>query len=303
MGTDSITNSHVESFNGHRPLLFGIAWRMLGNPADAEDILQEAFIRWQRVLEAEIRSHRAFLVTMVTRLCLNHLNLARVKKELSLGTEFALENLPSAEVNVVNDSELAEALDAAFSVVLQCLSPIERAVFLLREVFDRDYSEVARIVEKSEENCRQILRRARERIAGKKPRFQRTFEHQETMLHEFLNATTTGDIDRLSAMLTSEISLVADGENLGAASPPPIHGMQAVARFLINKTREFPLPDVDIQMSRFNEVPFLLTYTYGKLRTALALIMRAGQVQTIYLITCPVRLRSLSAQFPAPDGP
>ena len=294
---------HVESFNEHRPLLFGIAWRMLGNSADAEDILQNSFIRWQRVVEAEIRLPRAFLVTMVTRLCLNHLDLARVKNELALGTEFALENLPSADTNLANDAELAEALDAAFSVVLHCLSPIERAVFLLREVFDRDYSEVARIVEKSEENCRQILRRARERIAQQKPRFHPTAAQQETMLQEFLKATTTGDIDRLSTMLTREISLVSDGDNLGVAPPAPVHGIEAVARFLANKSREFSLADVRVEMSMFNNVPFFLAYSREKLLSVLALILRGGQVQTVYLIKCPVRLRSLSAQFRPPDVP
>ena len=303
MDAEPEKESHVGSFNENRPLMFGIAWRMLGNAADAEDILQEAFIRWQRVVEAEIRSPRGFLVTMVTRLCLNHLDLARVKNELSLGTESALENLPSADASPANDSELAEALDAAFSVVLQCLSPIERAVFLLREVFDRDYSEVARIIEKSEENCRQILRRSRDRIAQQKPRFHPTIAQQETMLQEFLNATTTGDLDRLSAMLTREISLVSDGDNLGVAPPPPIYGIQAVARFLVNQSRVLSLPDVRVQMSMFNNVPFFLAYSHEKLLSVLALILRDGQVQTVYLITCPVRLRSLSAQFSSPGAP
>jgi RNA polymerase sigma-70 factor (ECF subfamily) len=122
------------------------------------------------------------------------------------------------------------------------------------------------------------------------------------MLQEFLNATTTGDLDRLSSMLTREISLVSDGDNLGAAPPPPIHGIQAVARFLVNKSRELFLADVGVRMSMFNNVPFFLAYSCEKLLSALALILRDGQVQTVYLITCPVRLRSLSAQFAPPDA-
>lgn len=292
-----ITDSNLNCFDEHRPLLFGIAWRMLGNGADAEDIVQEALIRWQKLSVTDVRSPRAFLVTMVTRLCLNHLDLARVKNELTLGTEFALENLPSADASPADDSELAEALDAAFSIVLQCLSPLERAVFLLREVFDRDYGEVARVVEKSEDNCRQILRRARQRIAGQEPRFRPTKDRQEAILHEFLNATTTGDLDSLAAMLTKDISLVADGDNLGVTPPPPVRGMHAVARRLIEKCRDLLQPGANIRMSMFSDVPFLLSYADGKLLEAVALILHGNQVKTIYLIKCPVRLRSLSAQF------
>ena len=232
-------DTQVESFSQYRPLLFGIAWRMLGNAADAEDILQEAFLRWQRTVESDIRSPKAFLVTIVTRLCLNHLDLARVKKEQLFGTNASLESLPSGEVNPAEDADLADALDTAFSVMLKCLSPVERAVFLLREVFECDYIEAARIVEKSEDNCRQILRRARERIVGRDPRFEVTLEQQETVLREFLSARTSGDLDRLAEALVGDATLVCDGENLGATTPPPIEGVAAVCRFLINKAREW----------------------------------------------------------------
>lgn len=144
-------DTQVERFNQHRPLLLGIAWRMLGNTADAEDILQETFLRWMRTVESEIRSPRAFLVTVVTRLCLNHLDRARVKREQPFGTNAPEDGLPSGEANPADDADLADALDAAFTVMLKCLSPVERAVFLLREVFECDYIEVARIVEKSED--------------------------------------------------------------------------------------------------------------------------------------------------------
>jgi len=283
-------------------LLFGIAWRMLGNAADAEDILQEAFIRWQRSVISDIRSPRAFLVTMVTRLSLNHLNLARVKNEFSLGTDAALENLPSTEIPPANDADLADSLDAAFSIVLRCLSPIERAVFLLREVFDRDYSEIARIVEKSEENCRQILRRARERIAGQEPRFEVTLGQKAELLEEFLNASTSGDVDRLAAVLALEATLISDGENLGTSAPPPIRGARPVSNYLISRVRGLLLPGIRMISRSFNEMPLLLTYSNEDLVSALALVLRDGQVQTVYLIKCPVRLRSLATQFPVRSG-
>ena len=295
-------DTQVESFSKYRPLLFGIAWRMLGNAADAEDILQEAYLRWQRTVESDIRSPKAFLVTIVTRLCLNHLDLARVKKEQFFGTNASLEGVPSGEVNPAEDADLADALDAAFSVMLKCLSPVERAVFLLREVFECDYIEVARIVEKSEDNCRQILRRARERIAGRDSRFEVTLEQQETVLREFLSATTSGDLDRLAKALVGDATLVCDGENLGATTPPPIEGVAAVCRFLINKAREWTSSGASLQRTAIGEVPLLLAYCDGRLMNALAFVLRGAQVRTIYLITCPVRLRSLSAQCLPPNS-
>ena len=295
-------DTQVQNFSQSRPLLFGIAWRMLGNAADAEDILQEAFLRWQRTVESDIRSPKAFLVTIVTRLCLNHLDLARVKKEQFFGTNASLEGLPSGEVNPAEDADLADALDAAFSVMLKCLSPVERAVFLLREAFECDYIEVARMVEKSEDNCRQILRRARERIAGRDSRFEVTLEQQETVLREFLSATTSGDLDRLAKALVGDATLVCDGENLGATTPPPIEGVASVCRFLINKAREWTSSGASLQRTAIGEVPLLLAYCDGRLMNALAFVLRGAQVRTIYMITCPVRLRSLAAQCPAPNG-
>jgi RNA polymerase sigma-70 factor (ECF subfamily) len=293
---------HVESFDEFRPLLFGIAWRMLGNPSDAEDVLQEALLRWMRTIAQEIRSPRAFLVTMVTRLCLNHLDLARVKKEVSFETDAPADWLAIGEINPAKDEDLAEALDAAFSVVLRCLSPLERAVFLLREVFECEYAEVARIVEKSEENCRQILRRARERISNRDARFQVTMEQQEAVLREFLSASASGDLDRLAEALAGDATLVRDGENLGAPAPAPLHGLAAVSEFLAQNMARWRSWRVQFQKWHFREVPLILVYREGKLLNALALVLRGPKVRAIYSITCPVRLRSLAPHCPALDS-
>lgn len=291
-----ITNSHLENFNQHRSLLFGIAWRMIGNPGDAEDVLQEAFVRWLRVNPLEVRSPRAFLVTMVTRLCLNHLDLARVKKEVLLENDSQLDTFPGREMSPAGDADLAEALDSAFSVVLKCLSPVERAVFLLREVFEVDYEEVARIVEKSEENCRQIMKRARERIAGRDSRFEVSLVQQETLLQEFLSATANGDLDRLAKALITETVLVSDGENLGAPAPEPLRGPAAVSTFLMNKVRTLLDTGAHFRRANFREVPLLLAWREDRLVNAFAFVLRNGQPRAIYLINCPVRLRSIAAQ-------
>lgn len=181
------------------------------------------------------------------------------------------------------------------------LSPIERAVFLLREVFECDYSEIARIAEKSEENCRQILRRARERIAGRDPRFEVSVEQQEAVLREFLSATATGDLDRLAKALAGDATLICDGENLGAAAPPPIHGAAAIFDFLTSRIRTLLSAGAQFTQSCFGEVPLLLAYREEKLVKALALVLRAGHVHTIYLVNCPVRLRSIAARCKAAD--
>jgi RNA polymerase sigma-70 factor (ECF subfamily) len=290
------TESHIETYNQHRPLLFGIAWRMLGNPSDAEDVLQEGFLRWLRTNPIEVRSPRAFLVTVITRLCLNHLDLSRVKKEVPLDLDAPQNWLTPAEVNPAEDGDLAEALDSAFSVVLKCLTPVERAVFLLREVFECDYSEVGRIVEKSEDNCRQILSRARERIAGRDLRFEVSLEQQESLLQEFLAATSNGDLDRLAQALITDAVLVRDGDNLGVAAPSPICGATAVSEFLIAKVRQLLSSDVRFRSSSFGTVPLLLAYRCDRLVNALAFVFRKGCIRTVYLINCPVRLRSIGAQ-------
>jgi RNA polymerase sigma-70 factor (ECF subfamily) len=296
MVTGMTTESHIETFNQHRPLLFGIAWRMLGNPSDAEDVLQEALLRWLRTSPLEIQSPRAFLVTVVTRLCLNHLDLSRVKKEVPLELDAPQNWLAAAEINPAEDSDLAEALDSAFSVVLKCLSPVERAVFLLREVFECDYSEVGRIVEKSEDNCRQILSRARERIAGRDSRFEVRLEQQENLLQEFLTATANGDLNRLAKALITDAVLLSDGGNLGAPAPDPICGAAAVSGFLTQKIRQLLGSNVLFRKAGFGKLPLLLAYREDQLLNAFAFILRMGRVRTIYLINCPVRLRTIAAQ-------
>jgi RNA polymerase sigma-70 factor (ECF subfamily) len=283
-------------------LLFGIAWRMLGNPSEAEDILQEGLLRWLRTNPLEVRIPRAFLVTIITRLCLNHLDLSRVKREVPLELDAPQNWLAAAEINPAEDTDLADALDSAFSVVLKCLSPVERAVFLLREVFECDYSEVGRIVEKSEDNCRQILSRARERIAGRDSRFEVTLEQQEALLQEFLTATKNGDLDHLAKALISDATLVRDGDNLGVPAPDPIRGARLISEFVVNKIQPLLSSNVRFRKSNFGKVPLLLAYRGNQVINAFAFVLRTGRVHTIYLINCPVRLRSIAAQQPDSKG-
>lgn len=296
--SDKIQNASgdLETFTEHRPLLFGIAQRMLGNAADAEDILQEAFVRWQKASGQEIRSARAFLTTIVTRLCLNHLDRAHVRREQFSTEDASLDLFPSTTLNPADNAALADALEGAFTVMIQCLTPIERAVFLLREVFECDYQDLARIVGRSDENCRQILRRARQRIAGRDTRFDVSSEEQETLLREFLRATEDGDFDGLADALAKNATLVCDGSDLGATPPPPINGAPDICHYLRSQYRELFAPDANLQRTVIEGIPILLTFSGRKLVNALRFVINDGKFQTLHLITCPFRLRVLSAQ-------
>ncbi len=187
----------VEDFDLHRPLLFSIAYRMLGSVADAEDVVQEAYLRWQEASETEVRSPRAYLSTVVPRLCIDQLRSARVKREEYAGPWLPEPLLTEPASDIVEAAALDESLSMAFLVLLESLTPTERAVFLLREVFDYDYQEISRFVGKSEANCRQIARRARASVAARRPRFERSPEQQKRLMEGFLEACMGGDVEGL----------------------------------------------------------------------------------------------------------
>jgi RNA polymerase sigma-70 factor (ECF subfamily) len=191
---------------------------------------------------------------------------------------------------------LADALEGAFSVMIQCLSPIERAVFLLREVFECDYSDIARIVGRSDENCRQILRRARQRIAGRDARFDVSSEEQEMLLREFLRATEDGDFDGLADALAKDATLIPDGSDLGATAPPPVSGAEKIRDYLTRRCGELFPANANLQRTFIEGVPILLVFSERKLVSALRFAIENGKFQTIHSITCPFRLRVLSAQ-------
>jgi RNA polymerase sigma-70 factor (ECF subfamily) len=179
---DSVT---LATFDQYRSLLFSIAYRMLGSVADAEDMLQEAFIRWQQSSEQEVRSPRAYLVTIISRLCINYLQSARIQRE-----EYVGEWLPEPIVTALASDPLGmiradESISMAFLVLLERLTPIERAVFLLREVFEYEYAEIAEALGQSEVNCRQVLRRARQHVSASRPRFKLSTRKQNDLLHAF----------------------------------------------------------------------------------------------------------------------
>src|SRR5881396_2364875 len=283
----------LEAFTGVRPLLYSIAYRMLGSAMEAEDVVQEAYVRWREASDTDVRSHRAYLVTIVTRLSINQLRSARVQRETYVGPwlpePVVTEHAPDASWRV----ELAETLSMAFLVLLERLSPIERAVFLLHEVFEFEYAEIARIVDKSEANCRQYLGRAKKHLGRPRPRFEVAPEHAERILERFNRAATTGDMDGLLALLAEDITLWSDGGGKVAAALNPIHGADRVARFMLGALGKFVPADHIVRRAKINGQHGLISYLQGKPRTALAFDILGNHIQTIYIIANPDKLRAL----------
>jgi RNA polymerase sigma-70 factor (ECF subfamily) len=223
---------HVAAFGEHRSLLFSIAYRMLGSVADAEDVLQDAYLKWERAGEADVRSPRDYLATTVTRLAVDHLRSARVRREVYVGPW-----LPEPLVGVdardpLAAATLAESLSTAFLVLLERLTPTQRAAFLLREVFDYEYADVARILEETEANARQLVQRAKRHIAEGRSRFEPTSGRANELARSFLDACRTGDTDTLVDMLAADAVAWADGGGKFSAARRPINGIDRVARFV-----------------------------------------------------------------------
>jgi len=287
---DPGTSICLATFDQYRGLLFSIAYRMLGSVADAEDMLQEAFIRWQQSSEQDIESPRAFLVTIVSRLCINHLQSARAQREQYFG-----EWLPEPIVtNNASDPfgilKIDESLSMAFLILLERLTPIERAVFLLREVFEYDYSEVARIVGQSEVNCRQILRRARQHIEAMRPRFEVPERKRTDLFDRFLEAVGTGEMGGLLDLLAKDVVLHSDGGGKGVAVPNEVRGADRVARGILGGLQRFVPRNLVRKLGHINGSPGVINYLEGKPHSVVTLEIRDGLIREIFIITNPEKL-------------
>ncbi len=279
----------AEVFGRHRPRLFSIAYRMLGSVMDAEDVVQEAFERWQRASAAEVRSPGAYLSAVVTRLSIDQLRSARVRRERYVGP-WLPEPLPTQQEPDASEAVvLDESLSVAFLVLLESLAPAERAVFLLRDVFDYEYAEIASLVGKSEANCRQISRRARQAVAARRPRFETSPEQERRLIDGFLEACLDGDMDGLLALLSEDVILYSDGGGKTRAALNPIHGAENVARFLSGILRKAP-PGL-VQGTQINGRPGFVTYFEdGHPQGATTFDVTEGSIRTIRLVVNPEKL-------------
>ncbi|MCC6363794.1 MAG: RNA polymerase sigma-70 factor [Bryobacterales bacterium] len=269
-------------FEQHRAALFGLAYRMLGTVAEAEDMVQEAYLRWAGARE-EVKSPKAWLMAVVTRLCLDHLRSARVRRETYVGPwlpEPAQLEAPPAD---------KESITYAFQVVMQSLSAPERAVFLLREVFVEDYAEIAAVLETTEANCRQLLRRAREQVDAKRVRFRAPAEQQRRLLDAFLQACTRGDVDGLMGMLAQDAVLYSDGGGKARAAIRPIRGANAIARFFVGVARKVPAGS-SVRLARVNGEVVVVGELEGRPSFVMQIEMSGELMGAVYLVVNPEKL-------------
>lgn len=285
----------VEQFETYRPLMFGIAYRMLGSAMGAEDVVQETYFRYRSVQPEIIASHKAFLSTIVTRLCLNHLQSAHSQRETYIGPWLPEPVLTEGDpyLMLTDRTHLHESISMAFLVLLEQLTPLERAVFLLREVFEYEYVEIAEIVGKEETACRQLFSRAKKHIATHRPRFKPTRESHRRLLDQFMRAVGLGEMDGLMRLLADDVTMWADGGGKArGAATRPLHGREAVARFVLASTR-LPAEHYHAEISDVNGEWAVILRTAEKPIVVLFIEAEQGQVTKIRAIGNPDKLQHL----------
>jgi len=279
-----------DPFVTHRSLLFTVAYEMLGSAADAEDVLQESWLRWAGVDRAQVRDPRAYLVRTVTRQALNRLRSLSRSREEYVG-EWLPEPLLTSP-DVAEDVELAESVSIAMLTVLETLGPTERAVFVLREVFELPYGEIAEATGKSAAAVRQIARRAREHVAARRPRVQVSRSEQQAVVERFLAALRTGQLQELLEVLAPDVVMIADGGGVVAAALAPLHGAEVVAKLLAGANRK--VAALRTTTVWLNGAPAGRIDFDGEPSTV-SLAVENGRVTRIYVVRNPRKLTRLDA--------
>jgi len=282
-----------DAFALHRSLLFTVAYEMLGSASDAEDVVQETWLRWAGVDHAEVRDPRAYLVRVVTRQALNRLRTLSRRREDYVG-EWLPEPLLTSP-DVAEDVELADSVSMAMLTVLETLAPAERAVFVLREVFDTPYEEIAEAVDKSPAAVRQIAHRARDHVAARRPRMAVSKSDQQEAVERFLAAAREGDLQGLLDVLAPDVVLVADGGGVVAAARIPLEGAERVATFLAGAADRV---DFDLSAVWLNGSPAVRIDVGGALDTAVSLTVENGRITRIYAVRNPHKLAGLEGVAP-----
>ncbi|MDH2444535.1 RNA polymerase sigma-70 factor [Amnibacterium sp. CER49] len=290
-----MTDPATDAFVAHRNLLFTVAYELLGSAADAEDVLQETWLRWSEVDLAEVRDQRAYLVRITTRQALNRLRTAQRRRETYIG-QWLPEPLLTGP-DVAEDAELAEQLSLAMLLVLETLEPLERAVFVLREVFDVGYDEIAAAVNRSPAAVRQITHRAREHVAARRPRVNVPSSEVRTALDSFRRAMETGDVQGLLDVLAPDVTLVADGGGIRQAALRPILGADKVVRFLFGALGKAG-GMVTVDAATVNGGPALVVALDGEVDGVLAARVESGRISGLYYVRNPEKLARLAAETP-----
>jgi RNA polymerase sigma-70 factor (ECF subfamily) len=295
-----------DEFESHRRYLFAVAYRMLSSVSDAEDIVQDAYLRYLATPRESVLSPRAFLTTIVTRLCLNHLQSARVRRETYVGpwlpeplrTDAA--SPPDSFNHVADKVEDDDSISMAFLILLERLTPVARAVFLLREVFDYEYREIAEIVERDEAACRQTFSRARKELASGQRRFNAEPAARERILRGFMQAVNQGDMHGLTEMLSDDVELWADGGGrVRGAATRPIHGSEPVATFLTASRRFVAEAATSFEIATINGEPGIILREHGAPLVVMSFDIENKRIRTLRLIANPDKLSHIddAAQF------
>jgi RNA polymerase sigma-70 factor (TIGR02957 family) len=289
----------TETFEAHRDLMFAVAYRMLGTVADAEDAVQDAWLRWSAGPRHDVADPRAYLARVITNTALNRLRSVRARREAYVGPWLPEPVLTRRGPDPAERAELTESVSLAMLVVLESLTPEERAVFVLREVFGFGYAQIGAALGRSEVSARQLAHRAREHVQARRPRFQVDRGQQREVTQRFLDAAVGGDIERLMAVLAPEVILTTDGGGKVRAALRPITGAAKVARFLAGisgrRYQDIEISDLVIEMAEINGGPGALMTAGGRTLMAATWLVAGGRVTAIQLISNPDKLTAISA--------
>lgn len=293
--SDGATDPATEAFLAHRNLLFTVAYEVLGSAADAEDVLQETWLQWVKADRGQVRDQRAFLVRITTRQALNRLRTMKRRREAYVGS-WLPEPLLTAP-DVAEDAELAESVSMALMLVLETLSPTERAVFVLREVFDIDYDEIADAVDKSPAAVRQIAHRARRHVDARRPRRAASSNESRAVLESFQHAVETGDPQALLAVLAPQVVLMSDGGGIKHAALRPVTGAERVARMFAGGIGKVE-GTITTEPTVINGNPALLVRLDGEIDGVMAISVENSGITGLYYVRNPEKLTHVTSVAP-----
>jgi RNA polymerase sigma-70 factor (TIGR02957 family) len=291
----SSASESTDAFVAHRNLLFTVAYEMLGSAADAEDVLQETWLRWADVVVDEVREPRAYLVRITTRLSLNRIRSMARRRETYVGPWLPEPLLTSPDV--AEDVELADSVSTAMLLVLETLTPTERAVFVLREVFDLPYDEIADAVDKSPAAVRQIAHRARNHVDARRPREVVDSEQRKVVMERFMAAVSTGDLQSLMDVLAPDVVLITDGGGVKQAALQPIHGADKVLRFMAGVLAQAP-GQPRAETTTVNGASALRFLLDDELDTIATMRIDGGKVTGLYFVRNPHKLGRVEEEVP-----
>ena len=286
----------MDDFQTYRPLLFSIAYRMTGSASDAEDIVQESFLRYQAASPEQVRSPKSYLSTIVTRLALDRLKSAQAQREQYIGPWLPEPLLTSDGAAPLQRVEQRESIASAFLVLLESLNPQERAVFLLREVFEYEYAEIADMLGLSAANCRQIFHRAQQRLAERRRRYEPSADTQRRIVERFMRAAQRGDMTALTEVLAQDVVAWSDGGGKVSAGRNPIVGRDKVVRLVLGLVSKAPA-NLRAELAEVNGAPALLIFIDGALWEVVSLAIADGRIQALHLVLNPDKLAFIRRQI------